>query len=681
MSKSKVLKSLVIIQATGKKAAVAAAIPNSIVIATKGHFMMLSQKGLGIDLKNNFQPTYQIDPDKKWVVDDIKKIQDQVDIVYIMSDPDRQGQAIGVFAANLIKDKSKILRVTTKAIRQKQIQQAIANGRKIDMQMFQAFQARRCLDRICGFKSSFPIQTATGGKSAGRCQSPALRIVVQRQQQIQSFKPVTYFQITAKCKTKSGDVFEVNIKTPKSLDINDQDKAKQIVKYLNKNKIFVSKYDMQSKQSKPFAPFTTIQLQKACSTYLGWNPTKTMNVAQNCYQNLHISTYHRTDAPFIVSDVIKQIRGQVVKYGSQYLPSASLSYAAGGNSQQAHEACRPVDVSVRTTTLGGSDDQKLYQMIWKRTISSQMSNQKYDALSVQVSGKDNKYIFSTSGRRVTFDGFRKVWNYGNSSDVLLPLMAVGEQIQIIDAKYQECQTKPPSRFSETGMLDKLKQLGIGRPATFASIVDTIKQRGYVQLDGKALKATPLGIKVIDFMKNVNFKFVDYGFTSKMQLDLDLIALGKKTKVQVLQQFWDQLQKDLINAKNVKSINQKSTHKCPSCSKNGIQSFLLLKNSKFGAFYTCPLYNDKINKCQYKAQVGKNKQPIEKVKKVLNQSQHICAGCNMPLIIRQSKKDQKQYLGCRNFTKDQCKGFYNMQGVKNTPKTGAKKTFKKWGKKK
>ena len=357
-------------------------------------------------------------------------------------------------------------------------------------------------------------------------------------------------------------------------------------------------------------------------------------------------------------------------YASKYLPSSPCFYKQKKKSQQeAHESIRPTDANTQNS-------DKLYKMIWKRSISSQMTPAEFARSTAMFKCKD--YVLDVHGSYRDFDGWQKVWDYGTVSDTILPELKVGEEVKVINVVMEEKETKPNPRYSEASTIKKMEQLGIGRPSTFAATIDKLKKRNYIDSGkGKTIKVTDLGLKVTDFLVKSDFCFVDLQFTSDLESKLDDIVENKVDKISVLKDFWTRLKKDIEKSKEVKANLSKTDYDCPHCKKKGKQSKLLLKYSKYGKFYSCE--HRKEYKCDYKANLedGTGK-PIEKVKKEIKESDKKCSNCGAKLIIRVSKKN-KEYLGCRNWNKDkECLGFYSLDGEKI--EFSKKKYKKKWSKK-
>lgn len=674
-------KTLVIIEAPGKQGAFSKILgKNATVIATSGHIRDLPPKQFGVDLKNDYAMTYKYYPEKKELCQSIKDEGKKAEQIFIATDSDREGESIGFAVYDLFEenDKKKVKRLKTNAIKEKEIWAAVNNLTELDASLFEAYEARRVLDRLVGFKASYPIKQATGGPSAGRCQSPGLRIIAEREKEIQAFVPQVYWPVSAVLEVNEKDKFEASIKTPKPLDIESKEQAEEIIDNFENNDIFVTKHAVSNKKMNAQPPFVTSSLQRAASTYLGFGPKKTMSVAQALYGVHHVISYHRTDAPFIVPDVILEIRSHIEdNYGKKYLPSSAIKYSSKGSSQEAHEACRPTDISLKNFIGGSSDERKLYRLIWERTIASQMNPAEIESVSAEFSTKKNKNnVLSTNGRRVLFDGYQKVWSFGGTTDQILPEMKEGDKVILDSIKTEKKETKPPSRYSEASLLKSLEDKGIGRPATYASIIETIKDRGYAILENKALQATDLGMRVCDFMvDDVGFSFIDYGFTSDMELSLDLITEGKECKSNVITKAWDALQQDIKKAKEVKVDKEKTEFKCPKC-----DGGLLQKASQYGPFFTCENYNNKENKCEYKADVGEDGKPKEKEKKEIEYSEYDCPKCKEKMIKRKGKYGD--FFGCSQYFKTKCNGMRDANGIAvESKKKSYKKKYSKKKKKK
>ena len=637
------------------------------VIASYGHIADLPKKKLSVDIKNDFTPTYVVSSDKKDTVKKIKEKAKKADIVYLMSDLDREGEAIAWHIARILPKSTTIKRAVTGSITKKAVQDAIANAGDIDMDMVHSYECRRILDRIAGYKASFPTKQATGGQSAGRVQSAALRILAEREKEIQTFVPQEYWPIEVDLERKNGERVTATIKVPKPLDIKTGDDANAIIDILQKEKWTVSKYDTKEKSSRAFPPFTTSTLYQSASSILGWGSKKTAKVSQTLYEQGSI-TYIRSDSTYIVPEVVGEMRGMIpTKYGSDYLPNKANIFSNKSNAQEAHEAIRVT--ALDTMTVAGSDENKLYQIIWKRTVASQVANLVQFVGSAEF--ECDKYLFGATGSKVIFDGWRKVWNYGNLSDSVLPEFVVGEELKLIDARTEQKFTTPPPRYTESSLTKELEKRGIGRPSTYASIPATLIKRKYIETKKSTIYATEMGVRVSDFLVDADFCFVDLDFTKTLEDDLDRIAKAEIGKIDILGHFWNRLKSDIANAKKKKEEDSKTDYPCPECG-----GFLEKKFSKYGAFYSCENRTNKDKKCDYKCQIGEDGEPLEKPKIELEESDFNCPNCNSPLIKRKSKKGW-EYLGCRNWRDDNCKGFYD----KETGEEIVFKSKKKWKNKK
>lgn len=621
------------------------------IVASYGHIFDLPVKKISIDIKHDFEPTFEVMSDKKDTFNQIKKLADKAEIIYVMTDPDREGSGIGWNIAEHLSKSAIIKRAKTQEITKNSIIKAIDNACDMDVEkpLVDAFLARRILDRLVGYRASYPVKQATGGPSAGRVQSAALRFLAEREKEIQSFIPKKYWDITAELVTQKLEKIIAKIKIPDKLEITSEKQAQEICDTLKKDQIVVSLFEKRNESVKPYAPFTTSTLQQSASSFLGWSPKKTMQVAQSLYEASFI-TYMRTDSRHIVPEVVDQIRSVVTGYGSKYLPGKKLVYASGKLSQEAHEAIRPTDVNNSSGPVD-TDESKLYRMIWKRTISSQMTDAEFIRSKAEFTCQ--KYILDARGSKRIFDGWQKVWDYGSQDDVYLPELVVEEQVKALDVLAEAKETKPPARYSEASMVKKMEQLGIGRPSTYAATIETLKNRKYITTKGKAIDVTELGVRVSDFMVAADFCFVDLGFTSSMENHLDAIAENKETKLQVLTEFWDRLKHDLANAKGKKQELSKSGFKC----KCGGE--LLKKFSKWGPFYSCDKYPD----CKKIYTIGEHGEPVEKQKKKIEYSDKDCPKCGAKMILRESKFGK--FYGCSKYPA--CRQMRDEQGNEIKPK--------------
>jgi len=615
------------------------------VVASCGHIADLPTKGLNVDIKKDFEPTYKVYSDKKDVVKKIKEKAKKADVVYLMSDLDREGEAIAWHIARILPKSTKIKRAVTGSITASAVKKAIEEAGDIDMDMVHSYEARRILDRLVGYKASFPTKQATGGKSAGRVQSAGLRILAEREKEIRDFVPQEYWPIDVELERKNGERVIAHIKVPKPLDIHNEEEANAILKVLKKEKWVVHKYETKQKSTRAWPPFTTSSLYQSASSILGWNSKKTAATAQGLYEEGHI-TYIRSDSTFIVPDFVSAMRSTIgTKYGSKYVSAKTNVFANKKGAQEAHEAIRVT--SLETEQLGVGDRKRLYEIIWKRTVASQAADMIQFVGSAEF--KCSKYIFGASGSKITFDGWTKIWNYGNYGDSVLPEFEVGEELKLIKATTSQKFTTPPPRYSEASFIKELEKRGIGRPSTYKSIIEVLKERKYTEIQGKTFHVTDMGIRVSDFLVESSMGFVDLNFTAQLELDLDRIAKADTDKVTILNQFWNRLKSDLETAKKIREEKSMTDYDCPKCKKGK----LLLKHSRYGPFYVC----SEKDKCDYKGNVGKDGEPVDQEKPKQERSEHTCPNCGKQLLKRTSKKGW-EYLGCENWRDDDCKGFYD-----------------------
>lgn len=640
------------------------------VIASCGHVLDLPPKNLGVDLSNDFSMTYEVIKGKEDFVKTVNILSKKVEMIYLASDPDRDGESISQEVLSCIKEKKiKYKRIRFHEITKEAIKKALQEATDINKDLVNAYEVRRITDRICGFKTSFPVRQATGGPSAGRVQSVGLRILSELEKEIKAFIPEIYWPIEAELLTNKKEKIIALIETPKPLDIKTEEEAKKIIEVFKNGKITVSEYKKTEAEVKPNPPFITSTLLQAASTYLGFSVARTTQLAQSLFEQGKI-TYIRTDSTNIAPEALQSIVDNIKNnYKPQYLPKMPYVYASKAkNAQEAHECIRPVDVNVQN--IGGTpEEQKLYELILRRTISSQMTPAKYMRNSAKFSCE--KYLLSASGSKELFDGFRKVWTYSDVSDQYLPELKVGEPVDLISIKCEKKETSPPGHYSEASFIKELEKRGIGRPSTYKTIVQTLQDRGYADKKGKSLIATDLGIKVSDYLISSNVCFIDIDFTCNMEEELDEIANKKNTKLDVLNKFWSRLQQDLKNMQSNKKESSKTEHKCPEC-----DGSLLLKFGKFGQFLACENYSNKNNKCKYTSKVDKEGNPVEKTQKSIEESDIDCPNCGKKLLIKISKKNNN-YLSCRNWKDKKCAGFYDMQGKKmEFNKKGYKKGYNK-----
>lgn len=634
-----------------------------VILATRGHCIDLADKKLSVDIKKEFTPTFEIKSDKKETLDNIKKTAKQSESVIIMTDLDREGEAIAWHIKEYLKGHAKsIHRAVTNEITKAGINEALNNLTDIDENKINAYLARRILDRLAGYKTSFLTKMATGGTSAGRVQSAMLRILVDREKEILSFVPKEYWVLEVTFQTDKKETYNGTL--VESIEVPNQAKADEIYNAVVNKTGSITKAQSKKINLQPAAPFTTLPMVAAASSFLGWTAQKTMKISQTLYEQ-GLITYPRSDSPFISADATNMIRAFILtKYGKEYLPENPRQFAAKSGAQEAHECCRVTDVN--NSPHLESDESKLYDLIHKRTVACQMSVGIDEKTSVIT--RVGEYDFATNGSVVIFDGFRKCWNYNKSEDVILPQLAIGQNCNVVKVDKTQKFTTPPPRYSDASLSKKCENEMIGRPATFARFIETLENRTYITRHKKSFQPTDLGIRVVDFLIKSEMCFVDIKFTQLMETSLDDIQDNKKTKLAVLNEFWTQLQHGIAKSNEIKQDNQKTEFVCPKC-----KGSLLKKYSKFGEFFSCENYNNKDGKCSYIAKIGADGQPEEKVVKAKEYATFNCKQCNSKMVKRTGKFGD--FYGCENFSKG-CKATADINGVFKEPKK-----FKKWGKKK
>lgn len=600
------------------------------VMATVGHFLTLNKKNMGFD-HDTFVPSYKIDPKKSKVVKEIKDEAKNHDIIYIATDPDREGEAIAKHIEQMLpKRGKKIFRVTFNAITKEAVKKAIKNAGQIDENLYLAQTARRLTDRIVGYRVS-PVMWKKGlaNTSAGRVQSVALKHISDREKEVKAFVPNDYW--TFDSEFKEGFVATLAKINNKKAEVKDQKKAKAIVKDISAAKDFkITSYNKKSRSLKPKPPFTTSTLQQDASNKMGWPSKKTMNVAQNLF-GAGLITYHRTDSVRVEDSKINDLRDKIKNvFTDKYLSKSKINY--GGGAQDAHEAIRPTYEQMPTNLL--PDEKKLLKLITNRFLASQMADAVFDELSIEIqaSNGSNKYLFKAKGSSLVFDGFLKV--YGDkSADKLLPSLSANQKLNLKKCKDIKHTTKPPPRYSDASLVKKLEKEGVGRPSTYASIIDTLENRKYITRKGKMLSATETGIIVSDYL-SANFKdIVDTGFTSSMEDALDKISSGNLEYEKVMKAFFDQIKTATeVAVKNDLPDSFISDHSCPKCSNKTIK-----KISKFGPFLGCVSWPE----CDGTLTIeGEDKSKVE-----VNTGKK-CGECGNIMVKRFGKSGE--FWGCKSF---------------------------------
>ena len=614
-----------------------------IVLASYGHIRDLPSKNGSVDPENNFKMIWEIDNFSKKYLKDITDAAKDSSKIILATDPDREGEAIAwhvkefLNEKKLLKDK-KIERVVFNEITKNAVKNGIENPREIEPNLVDSYKARRALDYLVGFNISPILWTKLpGSKSAGRVQSVALRLLTEREHEIENFKPEEFWTLNIKVKSSDGKIFQANTfqidgnKIEKFYFRNKNDVNNSIEKIKSKN---YSISDISSKviTRNPSGPFTTSTLQQSASSKIGFGASRTMQIAQRLYQGIDIEgdtigliTYMRTDGTNISNEAVELFRSYIKdKFGNNYLPNQPLNYSGkkAKNAQEAHEAIRPTDISLLPENMKkylSTDQHKLYNLVWTRALSSQMESAKFDRNTITITSDDNLNIFKTSGSVIKFDGFLKIYKNeeNNEEENILPHVLKGP-IKIEEFIDEQHFTQPPPRYSEASLVKKLEELGIGRPSTYASIISVIANRGYADIVNKRFFPTDRGKLISAFLEKLFAKYVDYGFTAKLEDQLDDITSGKEDWIKVLEEFWKDFNKNVTSVKKKRTRevldllneslgdfifevdeNGQIDRKCKLCN-NGQLS---LKNSfRGGAFIGCSNYPD----CKFTRPLSKSK---------------------------------------------------------------------------
>jgi len=696
MAKSNSKKSLVIVESSAKAKTINKYLgPDFEVKASIGHVRDLPSKGLNVDIENNFEPTYEVTPNRKRIVTSLKAAAKKCDKLFLATDLDREGEAIAWHLAEVLDvPQEKTYRVIFNAITKAAVTKAFAEPGRIDMDKVMAQQARRILDRIVGYEIS-PLlwKKIAWGLSAGRVQSVAVKMIVERERQIRAFKPDEYWLIPAVFTTDVGADYHqrwLDFITPETEDdkpptIAQQNKwlAEHNAFKAELNKIGDKKFeastkeqahkvfgalkdaafklaDMQTKQSvsQPSAPFITSTLQQTAANRLGFTTKRTMRVAQQLYEGLDLGsmgqmgliTYMRTDSTHLSPEALNEARSYIQRHiGPNYLPEKAKIYAPKKSAQQAHEAIRPTDVDFTPVDIKPflTDEQfKLYDLVWRRFIACQMKPAKWDVTNLDIVAETSigPCWYKTAGRVLVFDGFTKIWT-NTSNEQQLPQMKVGQDLAAVDIKAEQHFTKPPARYTEGSLVKVLEKEGIGRPSTYASIISTIQDRKYVEKMDKKFFATDIAEVVTDKLNEYFPKIMDIAFTRHMEAQLDKIEEQHLDWLGVLNDFYGPFKQSLDIAtrqmKHAKAEVTPSEYKCPKCGRPLVYRF-----GKNGKFLSCSAYPD----CKFRA-------PCDKEGKMLEEkvSEHKCHVCGKPMVHKNGRFGP--FLGCSGYP--DCKTVLNI----------------------
>lgn len=682
------MKNLVIVESPSKSKTIGKYLGKDYtVVSSKGHIRDLATKGkdgLGVDVDHDFEATYQISKDKKDTVKELKKLASESDFVYLATDPDREGEAISWhLAQELGLDENLVDRVTFHEITKNAVQEAFQQPRTLDMNLVHSQETRRILDRIIGFKLSKLLHNKIKSKSAGRVQSVALKLIVEKEREIQAFIPEEYWEVEAAFKKKNR---KFNAKLSKvegkKADLKNEADAMRVMNG-TKEAFTVTNIKKSKASNKAPLPFITSTLQQEASTKLGFSAKRTMSIAQGLYEGVDIGngqegliTYMRTDSTRLSNVFIQSARNQIeTEYGKEYLGYYHVKNDDGA--QDAHEAIRPTNIAYTPESIKShltNDQYKLYKFIYCRALASQMAASKSDKVAVTLS--QNEFDFVANGSVLAFDGYLKVYgDYASNKDTILPELLDGEQLNAESVTPTQHFTEPPKRYTEASLIKKLEEDGIGRPSTYAMIIDTIQQRGYVTLAPvkeksrtKFFTPTEQGILTTDKLDEYFSSIINVSYTRDMESELDEIAEGKREEVPTLRTFYDKFTPLLDTAyeKMEKIAPEKVGEICPECGGE-----LVYRNSRYGKFISCSNFPT----CRYTRSL------VTKVKEQPEPTGKMCPECGKELLKRKSRFGT-YFLGCSGFPK--CHYMENLDGEKivskkdksSSKKTTNKKTTKK-----
>ncbi len=662
-------KNLIIVESPAKAKTISKFVGKDyVVMASMGHVRDLPKSKTGVDTENNFEPTYIVPVDKKKVIKDLASKIGNKTTVWIATDEDREGEAIGwhLLKALKIPEDEHVKRIVFHEITKPAILNALETPRKLDQHLIDAQQARRVLDRLVGYELSPLLWTKIRyGLSAGRVQSVAVRLIVEREREIKAFKADEYWSITAQYK-HDGQEFEAQLNKieGKKADIKDQTSSDGILKKLEGATHKVKELEKKETKRTPPPPFITSTLQQEAARKLGFSVKKTMVLAQIMYEGVDvfgetmgIITYMRTDSVNLSETALKQSQEVINKeFGKEFGLSAPRLYKSKKGAQEAHEAIRPVDLSLHPQALKpflDKDQHHLYELIWMRTIASQMKEAVFEQVGADIetasSGAVLPYLFRATGQTVLFSGFMKAYTEGKDNpeeefedmEKILPELSKDEVLDLQKLLPEQHFTKPPPRYTEASLVKKLESEGIGRPSTYAPTISTIVDRGYITKDKKQLVPTDTAEVVNDMLVEHFPNVVDYQFTAKMEEDLDAIAEGKRAWVPVIRDFYEPFHNTIkVKQETLKKsdiVNEETAEKCEKC---GLP--MVIKLGRFGKFLSCSNYP----KCKNaKPLNGKERSPeeIELEKKLAGKK---CDKCGAPMVIKRGRFGN--FLGCSKY---------------------------------
>ncbi len=638
-------KYLVIVESPAKATTIGKFLGSSYKIeASMGHIRDLPKSQLSIDIENDFEPKYITIRGKGELLSKLRRDAKNADKVFLATDPDREGEAISwhlLHALNLGEEKP-ISRITFNEITKTAVKRSISEARDIDMDLVDAQQARRVLDRLVGYTVSDLLwKKVKKGLSGGRVQSVALRLICDREEEINEFIPEEYWTLGAKLADKNGKHFDARFygSPDKKMELANKAETDTVLSGLEGQDFRVTEVKTGSRQKKPVAPFTTSTMQQEASKHLNMATQKTMLIAQQLYEGIQIKgegtvglvSYIRTDS-FRISDEAYDAAVGFIKenFGEEFVNPERVVYKSKGRTQDAHEAIRPTNVTRTPDSIKDSlskDQYRLYKLIWERFVASQMSPAVYDTLSVKLEA--GEYGFRASGSRLRFSGFLEVYNKGEEEeDKVIPQLSEGDVLQLEELLPEQHFTQPPARFTDASLIKTLEEIGVGRPSTYAPTLTTIQARNYVTKEAKNLFPTELGEVVNDIMKNYFSEIVDVDFTANMEKRLDEVEMGNEEWKQIIRDFYPDFKRCVDDATEklakVEIKNEVSDVICEKCGRN-----MVIKYGRYGKFLACPGFPDCQNAKPYFEPAGVN-----------------CPDCGAKVLIKKTKKG-RVYYGCEN----------------------------------
>lgn len=667
-------KSLVIVESPTKARTIKRFLGKGFEVeATMGHIKDLPKTSLGVEIEQGFAPSYKIKQEKRDIVKRLKQAAETAEHIYLASDPDREGEAIAWHVAEELQSPQvRIGRITFHEITKKAIDEALEHPKELDQHLYEAQMARRSMDRIVGYTMS-PLlwRKVKRGLSGGRVQSVAVRLICERQEEIEAFRPKEYWSIEVKLLTADGQEILAKVVDPK--EIPDEATAEAIAAKIRKaRRIVISEFKKKARNRHPLPPFITSTLQQEASRRLRFTAKKTMLIAQQLYEGLPIGkgeeltgliTYMRTDSPVVSKDAIAEARDFIpAHFGKDYLPEKPMLYKAKKTAQEAHEAIRPARVDQTPEALKAylnKDQFALYDLIWKRFIASQMKSAHYDQTSIDIQADD--IGIRATGSVLVFDGFLRVYQVQDENDTYLPEnLKQGDTLQLAQIDPEQHFTQPPPRYTEASLIKELEDKGIGRPSTYAPIISTIQERGYVQLEGGSFSPTELGRDVNRLLVKHYPNILDVGFTARMENELDGVEEGKAGYRDAMEDFYATYRKEhesaLKEMQNIKVEQRPSGIACELCGRD-----MLIKLGKNGYFLGCAGYPECTNTKEFTRDEAGNIQV--KPSEAATETDATCDKCGAPMVVKQGRFGQ--FLACSRYP--ECKNTRPLKGPEQIDK--------------